>query len=657
MPDLSIALNGLNVALTAIDTIGNNIANAATEGFHRQEVNVESIPYGGSSQANVGGGARVTEIRRRIDNVVENEILRQQPLLAQVSQELGTLQTVESTLGDMGTQGLDASLDSFFGALQELAGQPDSAILRDQVRGAADSVTARFHDAAGVMDSLASDLEVEARTLVDQLNSLATEVADLNGQLAQLNLQGSANNNLADRRDQAVKKMTELLAFQIQRNGDGTISLTAGGSPIVVGNHATKLEIGRSDAGMLGLSPAGTLYFAPGESPGVKYVSGGKIGGVLALKNDLLPAVSGDLDALAREIIQQINQVHVQGVGTDGSFEALESHRVAEDLTTCQPPVAAGTVYVRVTDTATGQVTRYAVAIDPAMDSLSDVAARFDAAAGLSAAVSGGRLHLEAESGYKFDFVPALLPQPATSTLTGTAEATISGAYTGTENQTLTCRVVGSGNVGVTDGLKVEVTDGLGNVVRALKVGLGYRAGDVLAVSDGVQVALSAGTLNDGETFTIDVLASSDTSGFLAAAGLNTFFAGHSAATIDLAADVRQSAGRLATSRDAGGIDNTNVCRMADVGSTPIAALGGISVGDYHRRMIAEVGQQVALRQGRQDGLQHVVTQLENQRESLSGVDLNEEAAKLMIFEQLFQTMAKYLASVDKMQQELFAII
>jgi flagellar hook-associated protein FlgK len=650
MPDLSIALNGLNVALTAIDTVGNNIANAATDGFHRQEIAVEAIPYGGSARANVGGGSRVTEILRRIDVVVENEILRQQPLLAQVSQELGTLQTVESNLGDMGTQGLDASLDSFFGALQELAGQPDSAILRDQVRGAAESVTARLHDAAGVLDSLASNLRVEAGTLVDQLNSLATEVANLNGQLAILHLQGSANNNLADRRDETVKKMTELLNFQVQRNGDGTISLMAGGTPIVVGNQATKLNVARDAGGMLGLSPAGTSNFTLD-------VSGGKIGGVLALENDLLPGVSDELDALAREIIQQINAVHVQGVGTDGSFDTLDSRHVDEDLTTWQPPVAAGTVYVRVTDTATGEATRHAVAIDPATDSLSDVAAAFAAVPGLSAAVTGGRLHLEAESGYKFDFVPALLPQPSTSTLTGTAEAAISGAYTGTENQTLTCRVVGSGNVGVTGGLTIEVVDGKGNTVTKLKVGLGYRAGDALTVSDGVQVTLSAGTLNDGETFTIDVLASSDTSGFLAAAGLNTFFVGNSAATIDLAADVRRSAGRLATSRNAGGTDNANVCRMADVGAAPIAALGGISIGDYHRRMIAEVGQQVAMRQGRQEGLQRVVTQLENQRESLSGVDLNEEAAKLMLFEQLFQTMAKYLASVDKMQQDLFAVI
>jgi len=652
MPDLSIALNGLNVALTAIETVGNNIANAATEGFHRQEVNVETIPYGGSARANVGGGSRVTEIRRRIDVVVENEILRQQPLLAQVSQELGTLQTVESNLGDMGTQGLDASLDSFFGALQELAGQPDSAILRDQVRGAAESVTARLHDAAGVLDSLASNLEVEAGTLVDQLNSLATEVANLNGQLAILHLQGSANNNLADRRDETVKKMTELLNFQVQRNGDGTISLMAGGTPIVVGNQATELNVARDAGGRLGLSPAGTSNFTLD-------VSGGKIGGVLALENDLLPGVSDELDALARQIIQQINAVHVQGVGTDGSFDTLDSRHVDEDLSRRgdQPPVAAGTVYVRVTDTATGEATRHAVAIDPATDSLSDVAAAFAAVPGLSATVTGGRLHLEAESGHKFDFVPALLPQPSTSTLTGTAKAAISGAYTGTENQTLTCRVVGSGNVGVTGGLTIEVVDGQGNTVTKLKVGLGYRAGDALTVSDGVQVTLSAGTLNDGETFTIDVLASSDTSGFLAAAGLNTFFVGHSAATIDLAADVRKSAGRLATSRAAGGTDNTNVCRMADVGEAPIAALGGVSVGDYHRRMIAEVGQQVALRQGRQEGLQHVVTQLENQRESLSGVDLNEEAAKLMIFAQLFQTMAKYLASVDKMQQDLFKVI
>jgi len=650
MADLSIGLNGLNVALAAIDVIGNNIANGATEGFHRQEVAIVPVSCGGTGGITAGGGARVTDVRRIVDTVVENEILRQTPLLAQVSKELDPLQTVEGTVGDMSDKGLGASIDSFFGALQQLAGQPDSAILRDQVCGAADAMTAQFHDGAASITSLGTNLRVEGGTLVDQLNSLAAEVADLNRQLALVTNQGKSNSNLADRRDEDVKKMTGLLNLQVQPNGDGTVNLMAGGTGIVMGAQVTKLELGTSDTGKLGLSVAGSHSYNLD-------VSGGTIGGILSLTNDLLPALSDNFDTLARTISQGINQVHVQGIGTDGSFDELDGSTVTQDLGSWQPPVTAGTVYIRMTDTSTGQVARYGVAIDPAADSLDDVAARFNAIPGLSAAVTNGHLHLETDSGHQFDFVPALLPEASTSTLTGTAQPTVSGAYTGAENQTLSFRVVGSGSVGVTDGLAVEVTDGSGNVIRSLKVGQGYRAGDVLAASDGVQVAFSAGTLTDGETFTIDALASSDTAGFLSAAGLNTFFAGNAAATIDLAADVRQSVGRVATSCEAGGLDNTAIARMAAVGNTPVAALGGLTVGDSCRRLVADVGQEVSLREGRQQGLQASMTQLDNQRADTSGVDLNEQAAQLMIFEQLFQTMAKYMTSANQMQQSLMAVI
>jgi flagellar hook-associated protein 1 len=650
MSDLSIGLNGLNVALTAIETIGNNIANGATEGYHRQTLNITPILYGGSGGRNVGGGAQVTDVRRQIAPVIENEILRQQPALAQVTTELNSLLTVEGTLGNMSTGGLSASIDAFFNSLKELVGQPDSTVLRDQVCGAADAMTAQFHDAAAALVSLRQSIVVAGRTQVDQLNSLAVEVSDLNRQLSELGHQGLTNNNLADRRDEDIKKMTEILDLQVQSNDDGTLSLMAGGTAIVLGSHVASLALGYDASGRLGVAVAGMV------SSNMD-VGGGQLGGLLALNNDLLPGIADNLDALAGQIVRQINQVHVQGIGTDGSFRELEGATVAEDLSAWKPPLSKGTVSVRVTETATRRATRYDIAVDPAADSLSDVIDRFEDVPGLAARVVRGRVELQANSGYTFDFVPALVPQPEVNLLTGTAQPTISGAYTGDENRTLTFRVAGSGTVGVTEGLKVEVVDDAGTVVRRLSVGLGYAAGSAVDAGDGVSVSFRAGTLNDGETFSTKVLACSDTSGFLAGAGLNTFFAGTSAATIDVAEDLRESVGRLATSREMGGIDNGNIARLAATGDTPVAALGGLAAGDYYRRLMARLGEDVSLREGRQQGLQNAITQLRNQRESSSGVDLNQEAAQLMVFEQMFQTMAKYLTSVDKAQQALFAII
>jgi flagellar hook-associated protein FlgK len=96
---------------------------------------------------------------------------------------------------------------------------------------------------------------------------------------------------------------------------------------------------------------------------------------------------------------------------------------------------------------------------------------------------------------------------------------------------------------------------------------------------------------------------------------------------------------------------------MAAVGRTVNAALDDATPGDYFQKMVTGLGQQIALRQGRQDGFNNALQQLSKQRDDASGVDLNEEAALLLACEQLFQSMAKYLMAVDKAQQTLFDII
>jgi flagellar hook-associated protein 1 len=206
----------------------------------------------------------------------------------------------------------------------------------------------------------------------------------------------------------------------------------------------------------------------------------------------------------------------------------------------------------------------------------------------------------------------------------------------------------------VTSGLALAVTDASGKPVARLEVGLGYAAGDALAATDGLRLALSTGTLKDGETFTMDALATSDTSGFLAGAGLNTFFTGNSASSIAVAADLKVSSDRLATASGAGGHDNTNALGLAAVGDTTMPSLDNLTLGDSFRHTVADLGQQVALRQASKDGYQNAMTQLQNERDAVSGVDLNQEAANLLMYQQLFQSMAKYISISNTAQQALF---
>ncbi len=651
MADYSIGLSGLQVAQRALEVVGNNIANAQTEGYHRQEVRISAVPGVSVGGLVIGRGSELTEVRRLIDTLLDAQVRRQMPSLGAVDQELRTLESLENLIGDLSTTGLSGAIGGFFGALQELASNPASSALREAAIWSADNLASRFRAIGESVEKLMQQVVLEADNAADRINALAAQIAELNSQLAAAGASEQINNNLLDQRDQALLELAELAEIEVQQGGDNTLTVLTWGAVTVFRNNSTEIEAGYIDGDTIGYSIKDAEHFDGS-------VRGGRLGGLFALRNDLLPEVRDRFDAIAQAIVRNVNRFHVQGVGSAGSFRQLDGWNTADGLIAeWDDPVTAGDLYVRVIDEATGVATRTAVPIDPATQTLADVATLLSAVPHLTASVASRTLHLEAETGYTFDFLPALAPDPTTSGLTGTAAPAFSGVYEGEANETFTLTVVGTGEVGVTSGLAVEVRNGAGELVRTLNVGQGYAAGDRMAVSDGIYVALSAGTLNDTEDFTIEALADSDPTGFLSAAGMNAFFSGRSASDIALAEAVRLDSSRLATSLGDGTVDNLNVVRMAALADEPLAGLGDVTLGDAHRQLASGVGQWIAVREARSEGLRDIVAQLSMQRESVSGVDVNQEAATMLVFEQMFQAMAKYLAAVQRATAELFEVL
>jgi flagellar hook-associated protein 1 FlgK len=103
--------------------------------------------------------------------------------------------------------------------------------------------------------------------------------------------------------------------------------------------------------------------------------------------------------------------------------------------------------------------------------------------------------------------------------------------------------------------------------------------------------------------------------------------------------------------------DNILVRRMADLGEQELADLGGSSPTDALLLIVTETGQKIAIRQARHDALQNVMQQLENQKDTVSGVDINEEAAKMLVFERMFQGMAKFLGVQQTAMQALIDLL
>jgi flagellar hook-associated protein FlgK len=652
MGSFSIGLSGLNAAQRAIELIGTNIANATSEGYHRQELVLR--PAALNVRDNVSlGGVKVCGTRRDVDTLLEMELSRQQSSLGQAAEELDMLQMVESALGQLDDTGLAGALGKFFDALTELSADPSSLPLREQAVWAGDALAGQLRNVGQFVDDLKARVRLRAEQHIQQANTLLEQIADLNAEIPSVALRGGTPNLLQDSRDRAVRELADLAAVRTwgQTDAADAISVTVWGRPAATGSAAVEMQVT--------VTEDEALAVAFGHSAVTQTaLDGGRIGAALSLYNDLVAGVGDRLDAIAGELVTAVNRLHVQGVGMDGSFQDLTGRWVADGLLgDVLEGVTAGSFHVRVTDTAAGHSTRHEIAVDPAADELADVRDRLDAVDGLSASLVGSALRIQADAGYTFDFTPALLERPDTAGITGDAVPTVSGLYTAAANETFTCQVAGTGTVGVDDNLALQVRNAAAELVKEINLGAGYADGDAVDVVDGIRLAFGAGQLNDGDAFTIQALADTDASGLLAAAGLNTFFSGTRARDVAVRQDLLDHPRNLAGALGAGQTDGQNVLRMAAVAEAPRAAMDNATPQEAFHRLVTEVGQDVVVRRARKGNVQDIIQQLGIQQDEISGVDLNEEAAQLIVFERMFQAASKALAVQMQALEYLFSAV
>jgi len=652
-----IALSGLEVAQRSMSLIGTNIANAFTEGYHRQTAEIRPRVLGGASGASLAG-AEIATISRHVDILLEQEMLRQQPIYGQIQQELRSLQTIEAAFGNLESENLAAAMTKFFGSLAELSAQTTSGALREQAVANADSMAGQFRNIAEFLTGLTRTVRQEADVLVAQANALIDEIADMNGQVRNLELKGGNSNILRDQRDRAIHKLGELVGIQAGSVDQSAVmaNVVVWGTPLVTGTRAVHLEAGTADGGNLGIAIEGTGRY------GTDY-SGGRIGGLLALINEIIPEVQDKLDTLAKEIVIGINRCHVEGVGMSGSMTGLTGVAMsAETLSEWSMPVVSGDFRVRLIDTS-GSATVHTVTVDASTDTLATVAAKIAALdpAHLSATVAASVLRMQALGGYKFDFLPVTTADTTGLAGPGAPSVTMGGIYTGSADETYTVTVAvsggGSGQVGITSGLTLTVRNAAAEVVKILDVGVGYANGDELEIDHGLKISLSPGALNDGETFTIDAPAYSDQTGFLAAAGMNTFFSGISASTIAVRRELLADSNLLATAIGGDMNDNVNVARMSRVGQTGTSALDGMAPASAFQILVTNIGERVAVHKAKQSAIESVLQQLINHRDTISGVDINDEAARLLIFERMYRSMAQVIQVQERALQSLMDLL
>jgi flagellar hook-associated protein 1 FlgK len=189
--------------------------------------------------------------------------------------------------------------------------------------------------------------------------------------------------------------------------------------------------------------------------------------------------------------------------------------------------------------------------------------------------------------------------------------------------------------------------------VATLDVGSTYTAGNTLNVPNGVSLALSGGTITTGDTFSLDVISDSDTTNLLAALGINTFFSGTDASNIAVSTDVSNDVSLIAASSGEVG-NNTNALRLAALLDDP-SAISNTSFADYLHQIASALGEEANNAYKSEESFTAIETSLQNRKDEVSGVSVDEELVNLIRFQQAYQASAKYISIVNGLMDKLLS--
>ncbi len=400
MSSFPIGISALTVGRRGMDLAGQNIANASTPGYRRQAINASA-----RAANNVGLGVEVTRLTRYEAPALRAAILTSNAEEASAALRLDTRRQIETALGT-GEGTIGGKLESLFNSVERLTSRPADAAARRELLANASDLTGQFAAVAGDIDRLKFDLGRQTTQTVDEVNSLTTRIADMNGRIYKIEVSGEQANELKDQRDQLVDDLSKKVDFRAVNMEYGVVNLIGSETALVVSTTATKFAVTGNGSGGLDVTVSG-------QAQPVRF-AGGSLGGLLREFNTDIPATRARLDALANTTAAGFDKLQATGLGLDGPIASSVGSRPVADPT--QPlasqgmaiPLTAGTLTVSMTNLGSQARTSAAISIDPNTMSLNDVAAAITAGTGgqVQATVDTPQnvLRLTAQSGYAFDF-------------------------------------------------------------------------------------------------------------------------------------------------------------------------------------------------------------------------------------------------------------
>ncbi len=316
---LNIGTRALQANQLGLQTAGNNIANVNVAGYSRQKVVLGTVAGQFTGGGYIGQGVNIQTIQRNF-----SEFLTRQATLATSTQSadaarVDKLKQLEG-LFPGGAQGLGASINDMLNAFSDVASAPTDMTARTVVLTRIDETASRMRAASQSLDELQTGLTQELTQKINTINSLAKNVAEINDQIARANGNGQSPNDLLDQRDQIIKELNQYIQTSSVAADDGTVSLyIAGSQELVLGNTSSKValmadEFGDARSSKLGMVRAGGLFPIDENRLG-----GGEVSGLLRFQNTDLNEGRNLLGRLTMAVTTAMNEQHKLGLDLDGN--------------------------------------------------------------------------------------------------------------------------------------------------------------------------------------------------------------------------------------------------------------------------------------------------------------------------------------------------
>jgi flagellar hook-associated protein 1 FlgK len=306
---LFIGRTALSASQVALQMTGNNIANAATPGYHRQRITMS--PLSGESLGRgvfVGRGVGVEEIKRVVSPALMERIRQSASDEASAGIELDVMAQIESITGELGDADLSSELSRFFNAFSELANNPSGTALRSTVIEQGVTLASRVRSVRTDLINSRTQLEKELEANVRAADGLLGDIAALNGAI--VNAEGGQGEEagLRDQRDALLRQLSDLVDISVVEQGNGAVDVLVDSGPVVLGNVSRGLELDVRS------TDDGVEYRVQTRvnSEQIRATSG-RIGSMLQQRTEGFDQTIGDLDRVATQLIHHVNRLHSVG--------------------------------------------------------------------------------------------------------------------------------------------------------------------------------------------------------------------------------------------------------------------------------------------------------------------------------------------------------